>query len=53
MHARYVKRIRLGWRFKCWPWNVPANVVKYISLKGPTEADLKRGEELAREHGWH
>jgi hypothetical protein len=47
-----MKRLRLAWRFRVLPWNVPANVVKYIGLRGPSEADIARGEELAEKQGW-
>ncbi len=45
-------RLRLALRFRVLPWRIPANVVKYVGGGKPTEADIARGEELAREHGW-
>jgi hypothetical protein len=50
--SRLWRRLRLAWRYRVWPWDVPANVVTYIGLEGPTEADVRRGEELAKEMGW-
>jgi len=52
MTAAWLRRLRLAWRFKVLPWRIPENVVKYIGRSRPTAADIERGEELAREHGW-
>lgn len=47
-----IKRLRLAWRFREWPWRVPWEAVKYLSLEKPTRADLERSKLLAEKHGW-
>lgn len=50
---RLVRRLRLAWAFKVWPWNIPPTVMKY--LEWPirlTERDIQRTKELAKRHGW-
>lgn len=46
------RRLRIAWRFRVLPWNVPASAVKYLGFRSPSQADIERGEELARRHGW-
>lgn len=48
-----MKRLRLAMRYRMWPWQLPTNVVRFVSLQGPTKRDVERGEELARRYGWN
>lgn len=47
-----IRRLRLAWRFKVWPWNVPWPVVRYLSFDDVTEYDIRRTRELADQFGW-
>ena len=46
----WCKRLRLAWEFRVWPWQLPAGW-RYLGGR-PTEADIKRGQELADKYGW-
>lgn len=51
--SRLIKRLRLAWRFKVWPWAIPASVVTWIALdQRLTERDIRRTRELAIKYGW-
>lgn len=43
--------LELGWRLANWKEVIPYNTV-FLRSGGVTEADLRRGEELASLHGW-
>lgn len=48
-----VKRLRLAWRFKVWPWSIPWQAVKWIALdQRITPYDIQRTRELAEKYGW-
>lgn len=47
----FVKRMRMAWRFRVWPWEIPACAL-LVSLKPPTDEDIKWGKELAERYGW-
>lgn len=40
-----------GWKFASYKETIPYEAI-YVSTSPPTAMDLKRGLELAREHGW-
>lgn len=49
----FIKRLRLAWRFKVWPWSVPWQAVKYVALdQRLTVNDIARAHELAAQYGW-
>lgn len=51
--SMFVRRLRMAWWFRCWPWSIPENAVKYIALdQRLTPAEIKRGQELAAKYGW-
>ncbi len=56
MHAPVVplirRRLRIAWRFRVWPWQVPMEAVKYLSLHPLTERDIQRTRELAARFHW-
>jgi hypothetical protein len=47
-----LKRLRLAWRFKVWPWRVPWQAVAFVSLAPLTAKDIDRTHELAKRYGW-
>jgi len=47
-----LKRLRLAWRFKVWPWRVPREAVMFLSLKPLTPSDIQRTRERAERWGW-
>lgn len=47
-----IKRLRIAWRFRIWPWRIPANVVRYVSLAKLTQGDIKRTDVLAARFVW-
>jgi len=42
----------LGWRLAEWKETIPYKTV-YLGAGGVTEADIRRGQELASLHGWN
>jgi uncharacterized phage-associated protein len=52
--ASYLKKLshdELGWKLAAEHEAIPYNTV-FLSKTGPTDADVRRGEELASLHGW-
>lgn len=52
--ASYLKKLshdELGWRLADDREFIPYNTI-FLSKTGPTESDVRRGEELASLHGW-
>lgn len=52
--ASYLRKLshdELGWKLASDHEPIPYNTV-FLSKTGPTEADIRRGEELASLHGW-
>lgn len=50
---RFIKRLRLAWAFKVWPWRIPANVVLWLAVpRHLTEAEIACGHKLAKRYGW-
>lgn len=52
--AAYLSRLsheELGWRLAADHEVIPYNTI-FLSKTGPTESDVRRGEELASLHGW-
>lgn len=47
-----IRRLRFAWRFRMFPWDIPGNVVRYVSLEKLTDADVRRTKELAERFGW-
>ncbi len=48
-----LKRIVWGYRMRVWPWRVPIEAARYLPFRIKlTQADIKRGLELALIHGW-
>ncbi len=47
-----VRQVRLAWRFRVWPWRVPKEAARYLSLTSLTEDDIRRTHVLAGPHGW-
>lgn len=48
-----IKRLRLAWAFKVWPWHVPAEAVKFLQWPVRiTKTDRQRTEELAQRYNW-
>jgi sarcosine oxidase delta subunit len=53
--ATYLSRLsheELGWRLAAWKEVIPYNTV-FLGSRGPTEADIRRGQELASQHHWN
>lgn len=53
--ATYLSKLshdELGWRLVNWKEAIPYNTV-FLGRGGATEADIRRGQELASEHHWH
>lgn len=50
-HLSNLSHLELGWRLADWKEVIPYNTV-FLGVGGITEADLRRGEELASMHGW-
>jgi hypothetical protein len=48
----FVRRLRIAWRFRVWPWRVPAGAVRHLSLQPLTQKDIQRTHELAERFGW-
>lgn len=49
----FMKRLRLAWALRVWPWRIPANVLKWVAVPRPfTEGEIRRGQELAAKYGW-
>lgn len=46
-----LSHLELGWRLTEWKEEIPYNTV-FLGTGGVTEADIRRGEELASLHGW-
>jgi hypothetical protein len=46
-----LSHLELGWRLANWKEVIPYNTV-FLGAGGVTEADIRRGEELASLHGW-
>lgn len=52
--ARYLRELshqELGWRLTDWKEVIPYNTI-FLSKTGPSDEDVRRGEELASLHGW-
>ena len=47
-----IQRLRWAWRLRMFPWDIPHNVVRYVSLAKLTKHDIKRTRELAERFGW-
>lgn len=53
--ATYLSKLsheELGWRLADWKEPIPYNTV-FLGSGGATEADIRRGEELASRHSWN
>lgn len=53
--AAYLKKLshdELGWRLAAEHEAIPYNTI-FLSKTGPTDSDVRRGEELASVHGWN
>lgn len=50
-HLSDLSHRELGWRLADWKEPIPYHTV-YLGTGGVTEADLRRGEELASTHRW-
>jgi len=53
--ATYLSQLsheELGWRLSDWKEEIPYRTI-FLSKTGPTEEDVRRGEELASLHGWN
>lgn len=35
-----MKRLRLAWRFRVWPWRIPKHAVEYLSMEPLTMDDV-------------
>jgi hypothetical protein len=44
-------RLQLSLRYRVLPWHLPRSW-RFLSIVGPCDADVARGEELAAEMGW-
>ena len=47
-----IKRMRIAWRFMVWPWRIPVEAVRHLSLEPLTQADIDRTVELSSAMGW-
>ena len=51
--ASLIKRFRLAWAFRVWPWRGPANAATYLQWPPTiTERDIQRTREINKIHGW-
>ena len=50
--ADLLKRLRMAWWFRVWPWAIPWQAVRYLSMGHPTPADVEKTKRLARHRGW-
>jgi hypothetical protein len=53
--AGYLSKLshqEVGWRLAAWKEEIPYNTF-YLGTGGVSEADVRRGEELASLHGWN
>jgi hypothetical protein len=49
MHL-FVRRLRMAWKFKIWPWQLHPLTVKWVSLNQTlTPRQIARTRELAKE----
>jgi antitoxin SocA-like protein len=51
-HLSHLSHLELGWRLANWKEAIPYRTV-YLGRGGVSDADLRRGEELASSHGWN
>jgi hypothetical protein len=51
-HLSNLSHQELGWRLANWKEVIPYRTV-YLGRGGVSDADLRRGEELASSHGWN
>lgn len=51
-HLSELSHRELGWRLADWKEEIPYNTV-FLGSGGVTEADIRRGEELASLHHWN
>jgi hypothetical protein len=44
-----IKRFRIAYRMRRLPWKIPIETVRYVSLRKPSEAAIRRGQEIVKE----
>jgi hypothetical protein len=47
-----IRRLRFAWKLRMFPWDIPSNVIRFVSFEKATVADIKRTKELAERFGW-